>query len=191
MLINFILCDKFYIKAYTYPEEKGCSLMNSIILLKGLVNYQITLDPGVWIFDDRKIDLTTYFQQEQIVKDELEEYTKAVSKHWEREIREGAIFPPTLKTERKFEKIKILTGTFGIPFKPFLLNAEVHENAKEVKFITEDQEITIPISNAFHLIFGFSKEGKPLKEDGPIHVYYGDGSNIKDPIKKVKEIIVQ
>ncbi|WP_175638831.1 peptidyl-prolyl cis-trans isomerase [Metabacillus schmidteae] len=165
--------------------------MNSIILLKGKVNYQITLDPGVWIFDDRKIDLTTYFQQEQEEKNELEEYTKAVSKHWEREIREGAIFPPTLKTEQKFEKIKILTGTFGIPFKPFLLNAELQENASEVRFITEDREVTMPISDALQLIFGFSKDGKPLNEDGPIHVYYGDGSNIEYPIKKVKEIIVQ
>lgn len=165
--------------------------MNSIILLKGKVDYEITLDPGVWIFDDRKIDLTTYFQQEQVEKDELEEYTKAVSKHWEREIREGAVFPPTLKTERKYEKIKVLTGTFGIPFKPFLLNAEVHNNAKAVRFITEDQEVTIPISDAYRLIFGFSKEGKPLKNDGPIHVYYGDGSNADNPIKNVKEIIVE
>jgi len=165
--------------------------MNSIILLKGKVDYQITLDPGVWIFDDRKIDLTTYFQQEQEEQNELEEYTKAVSKHWEREIREGAIFPPTLKTERKYEKQKVLTGTFGIPFKPFLLNAEIQDDATEVKFITEEREITVPLSKATNLIFGFSKEGKPLKEDGPIHVYYGDGSNVENPIKKVKEIIVQ
>ncbi|HZH62953.1 MAG TPA: peptidyl-prolyl cis-trans isomerase, partial [Metabacillus sp.] len=61
----------------------------------------------------------------------------------------------------------------------------------EVKFITEDQEITVPLSKAYNLLFGFSKEGKPLKEDGPIHVYYGDGSNVENPIKKVKEIIVQ
>lgn len=165
--------------------------MNSIILLKGKVDYQITLDPGVWIFDDRKIDLTTYFQQEQEEQNDLEEYTKAISKHWEREIREGAIFPPTLKTERKYEKQKVLTGTFGIPFKPFLLNAEIQDDATEVKFITEDEEITIPLSKANNVIFGFSKEGKPLKEDGPIHVYYGDGSNVENPIIKVKEIIVQ
>lgn len=89
--------------------------MENIIAFKGNVKYQITLDPGVWIFDDRRVDLTTYFTQEDIRKNELEEYTKAVSKHWDREIMEGAVFPPTLKTEKKFEKEKVLTGTFGIP----------------------------------------------------------------------------
>ncbi len=27
---------------------------------------------------------------------------------------EGATFPPTLKTEKKYEKTKVLTGTYGI-----------------------------------------------------------------------------
>lgn len=164
--------------------------MNSIIIIKGKVNYQITLDPGVWIFDDRKVDLTTYFHTEQESKDELEEYTKAVSKHWEREIREGAIYPPTLKTERTYEKEKILNGTFGIPFKPFLQNAETQDDAKEVQFITKDQKYIVSLGDASEMILGFSKKGKPLKEDGPIHVYYGDGSNVDSPIKHVKEIIV-
>ncbi|PGT78132.1 MULTISPECIES: hypothetical protein [Bacillaceae] len=164
--------------------------MNSIIIIKGKVNYQVTLDPGVWIFDDRKVDLTTYFHTEQESKDELEEYTKAVSKHWEREIREGAIYPPTLKTERTYEKEKILNGTFGIPFKPFLQNAETQDDAKEVQFITKDQKYIVSLGDASEMILGFSKKGKPLKEDGPIHVYYGDGSNVDSPIKHVKEIIV-
>ncbi|MCM3160353.1 peptidyl-prolyl cis-trans isomerase [Metabacillus litoralis] len=164
--------------------------MNSIIIIKGKVNYQITLDPGVWIFDDRKVDLTTYFHTEQESKDELEEYTKAVSKHWEREIREGAIYPPTLKTERTYEREKILNGTFGIPFKPFLQNAEFQDDAKEVQFITKDQKYIVPLEDASEMILGFSKKGKPLKEDGPIHVYYGNGSNIDSPITHVKEIIV-
>ncbi len=159
-------------------------------MVKGKVQYQITLDPGVWIFDDRKIDLTTYFHQKQEVIDELEEYTKAVSKHWEREIIEGAIFPPTLKTERTYEKQRILTGTFGIPFKPFLLNAEVYKDASEVMIVTKDQEILLPISEAYELILGFCKEGKPLKKDGPIHVYYGNGSNVDNPIKNVKQIVI-
>ncbi|MDN8677450.1 peptidyl-prolyl cis-trans isomerase, partial [Staphylococcus aureus] len=31
--------------------------MSDIIMLTGKVNFTITLDPGVWIFDDRKVDL--------------------------------------------------------------------------------------------------------------------------------------
>ncbi|GLB60346.1 peptidyl-prolyl cis-trans isomerase [Cytobacillus sp. NCCP-133] len=160
--------------------------MENIISFKGKVKYAITLDPGVWIFDDRRVDLTTYFNQETKNRNELEEYTKAVSKHWDREIMEGAVFPPTLKTEKKFKKEKVLTGTFGMPFKPFLLNAEPDENAEFLIIESVDGEFQLPLSQAEDLILGFSKEGKPLKEDGPVHVYMGDGSNKNNPIKTVK-----
>lgn len=35
--------------------------MNDIIVLTGKVKFTITLDPGVWIFDDRKVDMDAYF----------------------------------------------------------------------------------------------------------------------------------
>ncbi|WP_394583567.1 molybdopterin-binding protein [Cytobacillus firmus] len=165
--------------------------MENIIAFKGNVKYQITLDPGVWIFDDRRVDLTTYFMHEHIRKNELEEYTKAVSKHWDREIMEGAVFPPTLKTEKKFEKEKVLTGTFGIPFKPFLMNAEPDESAEIVVIESEDGETRLTLSEAEELILGFSKDGKPLKEDGPVHAYLGDGSNYNSPVKRVKAFRVE
>ncbi|MBT2687882.1 peptidyl-prolyl cis-trans isomerase [Bacillus sp. ISL-47] len=165
--------------------------MENIISFKGQVKYTITLDPGVWIFDDRRVDLNTYFDKETVNKNELEEYTKAVSKHWDREIMEGAVFPPTLKTEKKFEKEKVLTGTFGIPFKPFLHNAEPDESAESLIIESEDGEVQLPLSQAEELILGFSKEGKPLKDDGPVHVYIGDGSNKNNPIKRVKAFRVE
>ena len=165
--------------------------MEKIILFSGKVKYPITLDPGVWIFDDRRVDLTTYFNTEEEKKDELEEYTKEISKHWDREIMEGAIFPPTLKTEKKFEKEKVLTGTFGIPFKPFLKNAEPDSQASTVVIVCEEEEISIPIEQAEELVLGFSENGKPLKEDGPAYIYYGDGSNKENPIKKVKAFRVE
>jgi hypothetical protein len=169
----------------------GGVLMENIILFSGKVKYPITLDPGVWIFDDRRIDLTTYFDEEIKAKDELEEYTKDISKHWDREIMEGAIFPPTLKTEKKYEKEKVLTGTFGIPFKPFLKNAEPDENATTLSIVCEDQEIQLNLAEAENLILGFSENGKPLGEDGPAYVYYGDGSNRDNPIKRVKSFKVE
>jgi hypothetical protein len=165
--------------------------MSEIILLTGNVKYPITLDPGVWIFDDRRIDLTTYFHEEHEEKNELEEYTKAISKHWDREIREGAIYPPTLKTEKKYEKEKVLTGTFGVPFKPFLANAEPDNNAKLLVIQTTDGEVEMPFTNASDLIFKFSDNGKPLKEDGPIHILYKDGSNQGNPIKNVRALSVR
>ncbi|MER2140843.1 MAG: peptidyl-prolyl cis-trans isomerase, partial [Priestia megaterium] len=103
-------------------------MMNSIIMLKGKVKYTLTLDPSVWIFDDRKLDMEVFFEHPPEQKDETEAYTKAVSKHWDREIQEGAVFPPTLKTEKKFKKQELVNGTFGILFAPFLANASPTED---------------------------------------------------------------
>ncbi|MBY0120843.1 peptidyl-prolyl cis-trans isomerase [Bacillus sp. S/N-304-OC-R1] len=166
--------------------------MENIIALGGNVKYSITLDPGVWIFDDRKVDLLTYFESEKEEDKSLEEYTKAVSKHWDREIMEGAVYPPTLKTEKKFEKEKVLTGTFGIPLKPFIQNAEPEKDASTFIIVTEeDEEVQMPIQKAEEVILGFSINGKPLRDDGPVHVYFGDGSNKNNPIKKVKAFKIQ
>jgi hypothetical protein len=166
--------------------------METIIPIKGKVKYKITLDPGVWIFDDRKVDLNTYFNEGQQSGDTLEEYTKSISKHWDREIMEGAVYPPTLKTEVKFEKEKVLTGTFGIPLKPFLVNAEPEQTAKTVVIeYGENDQVSLSLEKASGLILGFSKDGKPLKEDGPLHVYYQDGSNKENPIKNVTGFTVE
>ena len=165
--------------------------MENIIILSGKVKYTITLEPTVWIFDDRKVDLTTYFSTASTPSNDLEEYTKSVSKHWDREIIEGAIYPPTLKTEKKYEKEKVLTGSFGIPFQPFLKNAEPDENATALVIKTTTSEHVISLDNAMNLVLGFSKAGKPLSEDGPVHVYFGDGSNQHNPIKNVREFIIK
>lgn len=165
--------------------------MENIIAIKGNIQYSITLDPSVWIFDDRRIDLNTYFNTPQESIDELEVYTKSISKHWDREIMEGAIYPPTLNSEKKYEKEKLLTGSFAVPFKPFLQNASPLEGARNLIIEQENNEISIPLEKAYELILGFSKDGKPLKEDGPIYVYYGDGSNQNEPIKNVKAFRVE
>lgn len=165
--------------------------MENIIVLSGKVKYTITLDPTVWIFDDRKVDLTTYFSTSFENKNELEEYTKSVSKHWDREIMEGAVYPPTLKTEKKYEKEKVLTGSFGIPILPFLKNAELVVDAVALTIKTTASEHEISLDKAKDLILGFSDGGKPLSEDGPVHVYFGDGSNLLDPIKNVREFIIK
>ncbi|MEH7125534.1 peptidyl-prolyl cis-trans isomerase [Bacillus sp. JJ1532] len=163
--------------------------MENIISLSGKVKYSITLDPGVWIFDDRRVDLLSFFETDQELQDGLEEYTKSISKHWDREIMEGAVFPPTLKTEKKFEKEKVLNGTFGIPLKPFIQNAEPERDAATLIIVSEEEgEISMPLHEGMGLILGFSINGKPLKEDGPVYVYYSDGRNKDNPIKKVKAL---
>ncbi|MFX3624329.1 MAG: peptidyl-prolyl cis-trans isomerase [Ectobacillus sp.] len=164
--------------------------MHDILFINGKVNYSITLDPSVWIFDDRKVDLTTYFQENNRQEDDLEQYTKNISAHWDREIREGAVYPPVNKSISKFEKEKIITGTFGMPLWPFIQNAEAKQDASGVEIHTETNVFTISLEQAKQAILGFSKDGRPLKEDGPVHFYFGDGSNMDDPIKCVRQFTI-
>lgn len=88
-------------------------------------------------------------------------------------------------------KQRLLTGTFGIKFEPFLKNAEPLESATTLIIETKDEEIQIPINEAYDLIIAFSKEGKALKEDGPVHILFEDGSNKDQPIKYVKGFRVE
>ncbi|WP_019416081.1 hypothetical protein [Paenisporosarcina sp. TG20] len=165
--------------------------MEIIIPIKGQVKFNITLDPAVWIFDDRRIDLKTFFTEQQIEINELEDYTKKISAHWSREIMEGATFPPTLKSEKKYEKTKMMTGTFGIYLKHFLKNAEVKDNATSVVIETSTgEEYSFPLEQADSLIFKYSQDGKPLREDGPVYVLLSDGSNLHNPIKHVTAVRV-
>ncbi len=46
----------------------------------------------------------------------------------------------------------------------------------QVEIETVDTTITLPLETVNKAILGFSKEGKPLKEDGPVHLYFNDGS---------------
>ena len=75
--------------------------MEFIIPVKGAVKFNITLDPTVWIFDDRKIDLDEFFSGKYEYKDELEEYTKVTSAHWSREIIEGSTNPTNSYKQKK------------------------------------------------------------------------------------------
>ena len=166
-------------------------MVETIIPLKGAVKFQLTLDPTVWIFDDRKLDLTTYFHTEKVEEGD-EKYLRDMGAHWSREIMEGAVFPPTLKTERKFDRKGMMTGTFGMEIKPFIHNAEVNEDATEVVFeCANEEEFVFPIEKAKTFIFKFSQDGKPLLEDGPVHLLFADGSNLDNPIKNVRAIRIQ
>ncbi|QHJ70847.1 peptidyl-prolyl cis-trans isomerase [Planococcus halotolerans] len=168
--------------------------MEFIIQFKGEVKFKLTLDPTVWIFDDRKLDLEKYFTEERIERDELEEYKRGMGEHWSREIMEGATVPPTLNSEKKYkkqEKKDMLTGTFGILFRPFIENAEPYETAKTVVFETANGDFSFPLEDSKKLVLKFSQEGKPLREDGPVHVLLPDGSNLDNPITNITAIRVE
>ncbi|WP_050181560.1 hypothetical protein [Domibacillus robiginosus] len=166
--------------------------MEQIIPIKGNVSFPLTLDPGVWIFDDRRIDLDEFFSSAgQPERDMEQEYIESTSKFWEKEIREGAVFPPTIKSEKKFEKEKVLNGTFGVPLSPFLNNAVPLDSASNVVIETKSGSFSFPLTEADSLIMQFSFQGKPLREDGPVYVLFKDGSNRHQPIKNVTAISIQ
>jgi hypothetical protein len=165
--------------------------MENIIFIKGRVKFPITLDPGVWIFDDRKKDLNDFFKEDTNEPSLDEVYTKAISKHWDREIMEGAVFPPTLKTEKKFEKERLLNGTFAIELFPFLKNAEPSFEAKTLIIETENDRIPLTMDEAESIILLFSINGKPITEDGPVHLYFKRGNDKNQPIKNIRAFIVE
>lgn len=166
--------------------------MTTVILIKGNVQHTITLDPGIWIFDDRRIDLDTFFSDEYIERDELEEYKKAMGKHWSREIMEGATFPPTLETEKDFEETKEISGTYGIYLNHFLKNASPKENAKTIIFKSADEKsYAFPLAKLDEFILKYSNDGKPLRETGPVHILFKDGSNIDKPIQNIVAVEIE
>lgn len=166
--------------------------METIIPIKGNVKHIITLDPTVWIFDDRKIDLNTFFTEEQVERNEDEEYKENMGKHWSREIMEGATFPPTLKTEKKFDRKKLVTGTFGISLDQFVKNAVPADDATIITFTTDGEtEHPFPLDNLSNFLFKFSQDGKPLAEDGPVHLLFKDGSNADNPIRSITGITIK
>lgn len=164
--------------------------MSEILFINGKVRFPITIDPTVWIFDDRKVDLTTYFDETREESSELETYLKHTSEHWDREIRDGAAFPPIQQSVKKYKKEQLINGTFGILLQPFLKNAEILEGATQVEIETTDSSITLPLETANQAILGFSKEGKPLREDGPVHLYFHDGSNRQNPIRNIRKFTI-
>ena len=56
---------------------------------------------------------------------------------------------------------------------------------------TETTEYPIDLAKADQLLMGFSKDGKPLKENGPVHIFFKDGSNRENPITDVRAFRVE
>jgi hypothetical protein len=164
--------------------------MDFIVSLNGSVNYPLTLDPGVWIFDDRKKDLTTLFNLDDSNETEQEKYLKDVSAHWDRELQEGAVPPSEQEKDspKKTLKETLLTGSFAISLSYFIFNAQPKPGTQKVKISSGDESVEMTLEEAQTGYLAFSNNGKPLKEDGPVHFYFGDGRNKENPIKNITAI---
>ncbi len=170
--------------------------MDFIIPIKGNVKYPITMDPSVWIFDDRRLDLADYFQNPTVAltkEEEEEQYKEKMGKFWSREIMEGAVSPPTLQSEKQFERQEEeIKGALGMFITEFIQNAEPLEGTTSIVFGTDTEEqLVVPFEKLDDIILQFSADGKPLREDGPVYVLWKDGSNRHDPFRNVTSITLQ
>ncbi|MFA1818699.1 hypothetical protein ACDX78_00630 [Virgibacillus oceani] len=159
-----------------------------IVPITGKVTYPITLDPTVWIFDDRKIEFDKAFENTsgKVEEDEL----KKAAERFNREVYQHAAKPPVNRSIKKFEREKILQSTYVMPLEDFIANAEVSPEAENVTLVTKEDEIIISLPELQQSYFLFARDGKPLKDDGPVHLYFQDGSNKSQPIKSITKIVI-
>ncbi|MFD1038740.1 hypothetical protein ACFQ3N_10110 [Virgibacillus byunsanensis] len=161
-----------------------------IVPIIGNVTYSITLDPTVWIFDDRKVLLDEAFNEKNNITEEVDELEQAAQR-WNREIYQQKINPPVNKSISKFEREKILENSYVMPLHEFIDHAEIKNNAKSAKLVTDSDDVSVSLTQLKNSYLLFAIDGKPLKENGPVHLYYQDGSNKDNPIVGVQKIIIE
>lgn len=161
--------------------------MSDVFLITGEVEYPLTIDPSVWIFDERKIELELLLKGEIETENAIEKYTKTVSKHWDREIIEGAKVDnsiPFAATKKQW-----LEKTYAMPFSFFIDNSKPKSRDKNVTIVTEKSTIPLPFETVYESYLAFSNNGKRIIEEGPVHLYFKDGSNKDTPITAIQKII--
>lgn len=159
-----------------------------ILTISGQVKHTITIDPGVWIFDERKVDLDTYFSQEY--RNHQDQELEKLSKAWDTHRKEGARALSNGNAVTVSKK-DLTEKSFGVPLFPFIENATPLSQAKTVVFKqSTGEEFQCSLEEAKEGIAGFSEKGKPLKENGPIHFYFGDGSNKDNPVTHIENIVI-
>ncbi|WP_027963063.1 hypothetical protein [Halalkalibacillus halophilus] len=156
-----------------------------IVQVQGNVKFPITLDPTVWIFDDRKIEWKDAFQSEENGDHESDQQDI-----WSQNEYQQKIQPPVNKSLTRYDRKKVLENTYVMPVHHFLKNAETNISAGKARLHGEGQEQEISIDQLENAYLLFAVEGKPLKETGPVHVLFQDGSNKENPITHVSKITI-
>ncbi|KKE78096.1 hypothetical protein DTX80_07210 [Bacilli bacterium] len=161
-----------------------------IVPIIGNVSYSITLDPTVWIFDERKVLLDEAFTKNTKSEEDIPN-TQKLAERYNREVfQSNAKVPPVNKGLTKKEGEEILKNSYVMPLYDFVKNAEINDSAKSATFLSEDNQelVTIDIDQLVNGYFLFAIDGKPIKKDGPVYFIYGNGMNKNDPIKNIKKI---
>jgi len=163
-----------------------------IIQLTGQIQYPITLDASVWIFDDRKILLEDFLafekrDNEQSKDEFLKEASKRLSDAYTKDPRTKQVNPNMNKKDRN----EALTNSYVMAIEPFIAHAEPKDTAHTARLITKDNVIEISLEQLKKSVLHFSNKGKPLTDNGPVHLYFSDGSNKDQPIKGITKIIIE
>lgn len=161
-----------------------------IVPVTGNVKYQITLDPSVWIFDERRIKFEDAFSAEAAIeKFEQQEVSFSSAERFNREVVQAT---NNNKPIPRKDADEILKSTYVMPFTPFYRTVEVQDTATDATiFQGNGNEVTLPLHQLENSYLLFALDGKPLREDGPVHIYFTDGSNKENPIKSVKKIVIK
>lgn len=140
-----------------------------IFPITGNVRYPLTIDPTVWIFDERKIEVDQIGKQ--IADNAQEAYYAKMGAAWDKGITEGSRTDHNKPMTRE-EKDAALRGTFAMPLAPFIRNAKVFEGATTLRF-EGVETVELDLSALPDMYLQFSKDGKVLT-DGPVHLLYRD-----------------
>ncbi|MBP2077894.1 hypothetical protein [Oceanobacillus polygoni] len=161
-----------------------------IVPIIGNVFYSITLDPTVWIFDDRKILLNEAFSDQGSNSEEVNDLELA-SQRFNREVFDVKMNrPPVNRSISKREGETILKNSYVMPLHDFIKNAEIKSDATHATLVSDEDETEISIADLENGYFLFAIDGKPIKENGPVHFFYRDGSNKDNPITTINKIII-
>ena len=134
-----------------------------IVTLTGNVNFTITLDPSVWIFDDRKILLEEAFTEKKEINEE--DALKAAAQRWDDTVQAyppSRMKPPVNKSLSKHEREQVLENSYVMPISDFLNHAEIKDDAKDVTLVTKKIQVNITVDQREESYRLFSINGKPL-----------------------------
>lgn len=180
------------ISAILCTEQNITEVNKMIIQIKGKVTYPITLDPSVWIFDDRKIMFEEAFTAKE-TKQEIDPAQKAAELFNQELYSLKSIKPPVNKSLSKPEQKKALIHSFVMPIKDFIATAAIENEAKRAVLTTNEDDVILSLDQLKEALFLFAIDGKQIdaENDGPVYLYFGDGSNQSAPITGIKEITIE
>ncbi|WP_051314739.1 hypothetical protein [Alteribacter aurantiacus] len=164
------------------------SQQEMIVTITGKTKHTITLDPGAFMFDKRKVNMEAYLQSEPFsITENIDDEDSKSALAWDSH-RSGM----KIRNENSIsvDRQALKSESFGIPLTPFLENASPDEDASTIVFEKQDgSELEVPFQSHKEIVLKFSHKGEPLTTTGPIHVY--DGVNNDKPHTHVIKIRVQ